>query len=111
MEFRRLIDVDGCVYDAELFQHSHGFESLDSVGREAFVNHIHVSGNDRELKADRIIDAWRSNMASVFPDRVFRIYRHLTEAEIVLRFHAERTGVANWYEGNEGELLLVGTQA
>jgi hypothetical protein len=98
---------DGCVYDAELFPRSHGFETLDLVGREAFVNHIHVSGDDRERQADEIIAAWSANMSSNWPTRIFRIYRDIVDDEIIVRFHMVRPGVVNWSDGNDCKVIVV----
>ena len=103
---RLLIQVGGCIYDAESYPHSHGFESLDPVGREAFVNHIHISGADREREADGIIEAWRSSMVSDWPGYAFRIYRHAIDDEIIVRFHVVRRGVPNWSEGAEGHIVV-----
>ena len=106
---RRLIQVGDCIYDAEQFPHSHGFESLDPVGREAFVNHIHVSGDDRDQVADQIVRDWKAIMLSDWPDQTFRIYRHKIDDEIILRFHSVRPGVANWYDGDEGLIIVKGS--
>ncbi len=57
-----LVEVDGCIYDEQQLESSHGFESLDPVGREAFVNHIHVNGDDRHNIACRIVEMWAEEM-------------------------------------------------
>jgi hypothetical protein len=107
---RRLIEIDGCIYDAAAFPLSHGFGHLDSVGREAFVNHIHLSGDAREQLADQIVQDWIKDMHSKWPNETFRVYRHVIDREIVLRFHLVRHGVANWFEGEEGLLVVEGIQ-
>ena len=64
-----LIEIGECVFDAKLFDQSHGFESLDPVAREAFVNHLHVTGNDVALEASRKIESWTTEMRLRWPDR------------------------------------------
>jgi hypothetical protein len=102
-----LIEVGGCVFDERQFALSHGFESLDPVGREAFINHVHLAGVDRENVARQTIELWAAEMRSRWPDRTFRIYRQAEAGETTLRFHAVRPGFANWCE--EGiEIITVG---
>jgi hypothetical protein len=93
-----LIEVGGCVFEAEQFGLSHGFESLDLVGREAFVNHLHLAGEDRILAAERIIGSWVAEMRSRWPDRTFRIYRQVEADEVTFRFHLVRPSLPNWCE-------------
>jgi hypothetical protein len=105
-----LIEVDGCIFDERQLSCSHGFESLDPVGREAFVNHLHIAGSDRVRAARGVIEAWAAEMLSRWADRTFRIYRQLEADEITIRFHVVRPGVPNWCE--EGvEIITVGGEA
>ena len=96
-----LVEVEGCIFDEQQLGLSHGFEALDPVAREAFVNHIHIGGEDREAVADLIIQSWAADMRSRWPDRAFRIYRHSESSEVVIRFHVVRSGLLNWSEGIE----------
>jgi hypothetical protein len=91
-----LVEVDGCIYDEQQLRSSHGFESLDPVAREAFVNHLHVSGDDRLAIAGRIVDEWAAEMRRRWPDREFRIYSDLRPNEVLVRFHLVRPGIPNW---------------
>jgi hypothetical protein len=93
-----LVEVDGCIYDEQELRSSHGFEALDPVGREAFVNHRHVSGDDRHVIAGRIVEAWAEEMRRRWPDREFRIYRDRQPNEVLVRFHLIRPGIPNWCE-------------
>src|SRR5262245_32027231 len=93
-----LIEVRGCVFDERLFGLSHGFDSLDPVGREAFVNHVHLDGNDRDEIASRIVAEWAAEMRSRWPEKTFRIYRHVEPGEVTVRFHLARPDVPNWCE-------------
>ncbi len=101
-----LIEVCGCVFDAEQLTCSHGFESLDPIGREAFVNHIHLGGADRVAEAERVIRGRAEEMRAGWPDRTFRIYRHAEEDEITVRFHVVRPGSPNWCE-SKVEVIVV----
>jgi hypothetical protein len=85
-----LIEVGGCVFDEEQFGRSHGFYSLDPVGREAFVNHVHFAGSDRVEVAARIVASWAAEMRSRWPDKNFRIYRQVEADEVAVRFHLVR---------------------
>jgi hypothetical protein len=102
-----LVEVDGCVYDADEFRRSGGYEREDPVGREAFVNHMHLNGDDRAAEAARVIAAWEAAMREGWPGRKFRIYRQVEAHEVTIRFHMVRPGVPNWSE--EGiEIIVVG---
>jgi hypothetical protein len=105
-----LVEVDGCIFDADQLERSRGFESLDPVSSKAFVNHIHIAGNDRNVVADRIIASWVAEMRSRWPDRAFRIYRHSEPTEVIIRFHQVRPGVLNWCEDGI-EIIAVGVQS
>ncbi len=100
-----LVEVDDCIYDEDQFRHSYGFEKLDQIGREAFVNHLHLTGDSRETKAKRIIQSWIAELRAKWPEREFRIYRHSDEDEVTIRFHMVRQGVPNWCES--GPKLLM----
>ena len=102
-----LIEVDGCIYDETQFGLSHGYGSLDPVAREAFVNHMHLEGDDRALIAGRIIESWASEMRLRWPGRGFRIYKDERLDEVIVRFHLVRTDLSNW--SDEGvEIIEVG---
>jgi hypothetical protein len=61
-----LVEADECLCDAEQLGLSLGYESLDPIGREAFVNHHYLSGEGREAAAGRVIRAWA---AEINPNR------------------------------------------
>jgi hypothetical protein len=105
-----LIEVGGCVFDSAQLARSRGYESLDPIGREAFVNHVHLTGTGRTDAADRMIAGWVAEMEARWPGRGFRIYRAAQPAEVTIRFHVIRPGSANWCElGAEGvEVITVG---
>ncbi len=91
-----LIEVDGCVYDEQSFKTSHGYERMDEIGREAFVNHIHINGDDRHAQVKSMIDHWTREMKVKWPDRAFRIYRQVEPDEISIRFHMVREDLPDW---------------
>jgi hypothetical protein len=91
-----LIEVEGCIFDERRLGLSHGFESLDPVGREAFVNHLHLAGGERAREAQGIIDSWATEMRSRWPGRAFRIYRQVEADEVTIRFHLVRPGLPDW---------------
>jgi hypothetical protein len=101
-----LVEVGECIFDAEQLRLSHGYEGLDPVGQEAFVNHIHFSGADREAVAARVIESWIAEMRARWPGRTFRVYRHLGANEVIIRFHVVRAGVPNWCEGGVGVITV-----
>jgi hypothetical protein len=107
---RRLVEIDGCIFDEAELQQSHGYESLDPVGREAFVNHLHLTGSGRADAAAEVIAGWAGDMRSHWPDHRFRIYRVVEPDEVTVRFHAVRPDLADWCEsGQEGvEVISVG---
>ena len=102
-----LVEVDGCVYDEDQFRHSHGFKKLDPLSRETIVNHIHLSGEARDAKAERQIQLWIAELRTRWPEHEFRIYRHLDEDEVTIRFHMVRPGVPNWCESGV-EIIEIG---
>ena len=93
-----LVECDGCVFDAEQLKHSHGYDDLDPTAREAFVNHIHLSGPGRSGRASLLIEGWSSQLRAGWPGSLFRIYRHTQRGEITVRFHRVRADVPNWAE-------------
>jgi hypothetical protein len=104
-----LVEVDGCVFDAEQLRLSRGFESLDPVGREAFVNHMHLAGAERAAAVERVISSWAAEMRARWPEQEFRIYRHVVPDEVTIRFHMVRPGLPNWCEDeNLVEVIVVG---
>jgi hypothetical protein len=46
------------VFDREQLSHSFGYQELDAVGQEAFVNHIHFEGENREHQAKELVQDW-----------------------------------------------------
>jgi hypothetical protein len=101
-----LVEVGECIYDTEQLDKSHGYEGLDPVAREAFVNHIHFGINDL-YAVELIVKSWIAEMRTRWPKRVFRIYRHTDMNEVDIRFHVVRAGLPNWCE--EGiEVLVIG---
>lgn len=93
-----LVQIGECVFDERQHGLSRGFESLDSVGQEAFVNHMHLSGDNAAVEADRIIASWTAEMRARWPGRVFRIYRQVEPVKVTIRFHQVRHGIPNWCE-------------
>jgi hypothetical protein len=93
---RALIEIGECVFDRRQHDSSHGFESLDPVAQEAFVNHMHLAGEMAAVEADRIVEDWAREMRARWPNDTFRIYRHVESSEITIRFHKIRPGLANW---------------
>ena len=105
-----LVEVAGCIFDAEQLALSHGYEGLDPVGREAFVNHLHLTSGDRVAAAEQIIASWTAEMKTRWPGREFRIYRDLKRDEEIIRFHMARRGLPNWCD--EGiEIIVVGNRS
>ena len=104
-----LAEVGGCIYDTDQLRLSHGFEGLDPVGREAFVNHWHLTATDRVAAAEQIIQSWVAEMRARWPGHAFRIYRQVDDGEVMIRFHEVRTDVPNWCEDNI-EVVVIGSQ-
>jgi len=95
-----LIERNGSFFDEAQLKKSHGYEKLDPVGQEAFVNHIHLEGSGREQVAKQIINNWETEMKAKWPNVVFKIYLHREPEELTIRFHRHRLGVADWSEGD-----------
>ena len=105
-----LIEVDECIFDDEQFKLSHGFENLDGVGKEAFVNHIHFDEGEYEKEAQAKIDEWTREMIENWPNRLFKIYRHKQDDEVTVRFHLVRENEVDWCEScAEIEIIEVRT--
>ena len=104
-----LVEVEGCVFDEGQLGLSRGYEALDPVGREAFVNHMHLASSDRAAAAEQIIGSWAAEMRARWPGRVFRIYRQVEAGEVTVRFHVGRPGLPDWCEGDI-EVITVGDQ-
>lgn len=102
-----LAEVEGCVFDEQQLRVSHGYESLDPVAREAFVNHRHLAGAGRAGDAQAVIESWAAEMRSRWPNRTFRIYREAEADEVTIRFHLVRPGMPNWCEQGV-EVITVG---
>jgi hypothetical protein len=102
-----LVEKDGCVYEQDLLQASHGYERLDPVGREAFVNHLHVEGPRHASRARDIVDSWSRELGQGWPGCRFRIYVQSEKRETTVRFHMVRAGVPNWAEIGV-EIIRVG---
>lgn len=88
--------IGDCIFDSELLKHAHGFESLDAIGQEAFVNHIHFDGKNRVSESDSKIAEWIKEIRANYSDSSFRIYKQVEADEITIRMHMVRPGVANW---------------
>jgi len=93
-----LVEIDGCIFDETQMRSSHGYEALDAIGKESFVNHIHLDAVDRKKESEKIIEAWAGEMKLKWPGNEFRIYRQIEEDEITVRFHLVRTSEPNWCE-------------
>ena len=101
-----LIEIDGCVFDRKCLSGSFGFKSLDPVGQEAFVNHVHFDTPDRKQQAESRLLFWESEMKSQWPDREFRVYVQEEPDEITIRFHQVRFGISNWCEASEQGITI-----
>lgn len=102
-----LIERNGCFFDEAELENSHGYERLDPVGQEAFVNHIHLDGPDREISAMNVIDAWKVEMRAKWPNAVFKIYLHRKDEELIVRFHRHRSGIPDWADGGSDLLIIT----
>ena len=91
-----LIEKDGCVFDEEQFELSHGYENLDQIGKEAFINHFHLDGPGRLEESEEIIQKWSKEMKEKWPGKIFKIYRQIESDEITIRFHLVRENQSNW---------------
>jgi hypothetical protein len=103
----RLVRSGDCVFDREQLIHSFGYESLDAVGREAFVNHIHLEGENRERLANELVSDWSDELREKWPLERFRIYWCEDVSEITVRFHRVRDGVPNWYDSGLSNVRVI----
>lgn len=106
MTREKLIERNGCIFDAEQLTQSHGYERLDPVGQEAFVNHIHLDGSDREKLAARIVTEWETEMRAKWPGATFRIYVHRDARKVTIRFHRHRAEIPDW-SSEEATITVV----
>ena len=104
-----LIEIDDCVFDEELYQKAHGFDKLDSVAKEAFVNHVHSGGENRYQQAEHQIEKWQKAMLKDFSKHQFRIYIHDDKShdELTIRFHVVRHALSNWVESESPGLRII----
>ncbi len=93
-----LIEIEGCIFLKDELGNSHGYESLDAVGQEAFVNHIHLDGSDHESEAGKWVQDVTEALKHGWPSRSFRIYRQTDPRESTVRFHMVRESQPNWCE-------------
>ena len=103
----RLIESHRCVFDRELLSNSHGYGELDLVGQEAFVNHVHFMGLNRESQAKELVQIWSEELRAKWPHDRFRIYWHEDDSEITVRFHRVREGMPNWYESGLPNVQVI----
>ena len=102
-----LVERKGCIFDDAQLKKSHGYENLDPVAQEAFVNHIHLDGANRDETAKNIIEEWVSEMKAKWPGSVFRIYQHREIDELTVRFHRHRPEFPDWSEGDEALSITI----
>ena len=93
-----LVEINGCVFLAEELRHSHGYERLDDIGKEAFVNHVHIEGNGHRPKSDAWVKRVSEALRQGWPGQRFRIYRQSEKRETIMRFHKVRESKPNWCE-------------
>jgi hypothetical protein len=103
-----LIELNDCIFDQDQLSHSFGYENLDPVGQEAFVNHVHFSGINFQEHSRMLMAAWENEMETKWSNFVFRIYLQQGANENTLRFHRVRQGIPNWYK-DEGENIIIKT--
>jgi hypothetical protein len=103
-----LIEHNDCIFDKDQLVHSFGYASLDPVGQEAFVNHVHFSGtNFREL-SQVLISTWENEMKTKWSHFVFRIYLQEEADEHIVRFHRVRMGIPDWCkDGVQGVVIKI----
>jgi len=106
-----LAKLNGCIFLKEEIEQSHGYENLDAIGQEAFVNHIHIEGIDHESKAEKWVQDVTDALKQDCPGLLFRIYRQTDSQESTVRFHKFRDSQPNWCEDDlEGiEIIEVRT--
>ena len=102
-----LIESNGAIFVRDQIAKSHGHDGMDLVGQEAFVNHALFSGADFQTMAENTIETWKYEMKRYWHGKVFRIYRQVSQDEIILRFHLVREGVPNWCDDPEPSLEII----
>jgi len=103
----RLVEVDGAIFDQELLKLAFGFDALDVVGRESFVNHMHFDGKDRVSSANSIVENWKLELLERWPSSTFRLYWHNNQDEIIIRFHRVHSGIPNWCDESSPDLQIT----
>lgn len=103
----RLTQIDDCIFDAVQLRLSHGYEDLDVVAQESFVNHIHIDGLIRISLAEKLISEWTDEMRSRWPHHQFRIYFEEDPEEVTVRFHRVREGLPNWYDSGLPNVRVI----
>ena len=91
-----LVEIDQCIYIRKEYEHSRGFEGEDRVGRESFVNHIHIEGKNHLRNADDHIQRLCTALKAGWPNARFRIYHQIDPSESTVRFHMVRESEPNW---------------
>ena len=107
----RLVRSGDCVFDREQLSHSFGYQELDAVGQEAFVNHIHFEGENREHQAKELVQGWIEELREKWPRDRFRIYWCEDESEITVRFHRVHEGMPNWYDSGSPHVRVIDVAA
>lgn len=102
-----LVEMNGCVYLESEMLVAHGHEDLDAVGREAFVNHVHISGSDHETKSTRLVERIVSELKRGWPGRMFRVYSEIRPDESIVRFHMVREAMPNWCDATIEGLVIM----
>jgi hypothetical protein len=113
MAWPKLVNNHGCILLYDQLQYSHvtqeDFE--DETGYEAFVNHVHLKGNEFGIEltaaefihvAIKIAETWKRKLALDFPDSRFMVIVgfYAEENEVILRFHKVRDNQAPWISIN-----------
>lgn len=101
-----LIEKNDCIFDNDQEAHSFGYENLDPVAQEAFVNHVHFSGIDFQVRSRILMVAWENEMKTKWSDFVFRIYLQQDANENTVRFHRVRQGIPNWCKKESEDMTI-----
>lgn len=115
-------EANGCVFIADQYALGHSNQEAfeDETTFEAFVNHVHLNGDelDENLQPLDILtlaltmgEKWQSKLQKDFPNEKFLIILGFDEGEAILRFHKVRQSQSAWIniEGIEKyeEAILV----
>lgn len=103
------VEANGCVFIADQYALSHSNQEAfeDEIAFEAFVNHVHLSGDelDETLQPLDILkmaltmgEKWQSKLQKDFPSERFLIILGFDEGEATLRFHKVRPFQAAWID-------------